>query len=345
VSVARHGCRNRRLVLALVVQAGLLATLSSARAAASTPDTNSTFALTAKVAAGLVDINAQLGYQDYRWLATGIVLSADGLAITTNGAIRGSTAIRVTDIANGHSYAATVTGYDISDDIAVLQFHGAAGLVTAPLASSVPTEYGLPVKPIGNGLPATKWSATTGYVQGFDQSVTLNDPLSGLSQSVHGLIETNAPIKDDYQGAALATAAGKVIGMVVGGSSSITFAVPIGTVMAIARKIEAEQFTDGVHRGLTAFLGVLEERVPSATEGTHTGVFVLGVVPGSPAAGAGLARGDMITAVGGQDVRSSTGLTDVLLAKAPGEKVRIAWVSPSGISHSAVVTLAAGPPD
>ncbi len=162
MSVARHGCRNRRLVLALVVQAGLLATLSSARAAASTPDTNSTFALTAKVAAGLVDINAQLGYQDYRWLATGIVLSADGLAITTNGAIRGSTAIRVTDIANGHSYAATVTGYDISDDIAVLQFHGAAGLVTAPLASSVPTEYGLPVKPIGNGLPATKWSATTG---------------------------------------------------------------------------------------------------------------------------------------------------------------------------------------
>jgi S1-C subfamily serine protease len=46
-----------------------------------------------------------------------------GFPISTNAAIRASTAIRVTDIANGHSYAATVTGYDISDDIAVLQLH------------------------------------------------------------------------------------------------------------------------------------------------------------------------------------------------------------------------------
>jgi S1-C subfamily serine protease len=345
VSVARHGCGKRWLVLALLVQAGLFAALPSAQAAASVPVSTISTALTAKVAAGLVDINATLGNLGSRVLATGIVLSAGGVAITTNGAIRGSTAIRVTDIANGHSYAATVTGYDISDDIAVLQVHSAAGLVTAPLASSVPTEYGLPVVPIGDGLPATKWNSTIGYVQGYDQSVTLYDPISGINQSVHGLIEANAPTKDDYQGAALAAARGKVIGVVVGGSATITFAVPITSAMSIARKIEAAQFTDGVHAGPTAFLGVLDENVPSTNEGGHTDVFVLGVIPGSPAARAGLTSGDVITDVDGKRIRSTTDLSDILLPKPPGEKVRIAWVDPSGNSHNAIVTLAPGPPD
>jgi hypothetical protein len=80
VSVALEGCHKRQLVLALVVQAGLFGTLPSARAAASTPVATSTYALTDKVAAGLVDINAKLGYQGSGALATGIVLSADGVS-------------------------------------------------------------------------------------------------------------------------------------------------------------------------------------------------------------------------------------------------------------------------
>jgi S1-C subfamily serine protease len=344
MSVARVGCRKRQLVLTLVVQAALFATLQSAQAATSVPVSTISPALTAKVAAGLVDIDATLGNLGSRVLATGIVLSADGVAITTNSAIRGSTAIRVTDIANGQSYAATVTGYDISDDIAVLQVHSAASLVSAPLATSVPKEYGLPVVPIGNGLPATKWNSTIGYVQGFDQSVTLYDPISDINQSVHGLIAANAPTKDDYQGAALAAGTGKVIGVVVGGSATIIFAVPITSAMAIARKIEAAQFTDGVHAGATAFLGVLDENVPSTNDGGHTDVFVVGVIPGSPAARAGLTSGDVITDVDGQRIRSTTDLSDILLPKLPGETVRIVWVNPSGTSQTAVVTLAAGPP-
>jgi S1-C subfamily serine protease len=74
-----------------------------------------------------------------------------------------------------------------------------------------------------------------------------------------------------------------------------------------------------------------------------SGVAISGVVPGSAAARAGLAGGDQITSVAGHTVTSSSDIQSVLGNYHPGDKISISWTDQSGQSHTATVTLSAGP--
>src|SRR6184192_751266 len=82
---------------------------------------------------GIVNIRTTLGYQQGAAAGTGIVLTSDGEVLTNNHVIRGSTSVRVVIPQTGRSYQATVTGYDVADDIAVLQLRGASNLRTVTL--------------------------------------------------------------------------------------------------------------------------------------------------------------------------------------------------------------------
>jgi len=73
------------------------------------------------------------------------------------------------------------------------------------------------------------------------------------------------------------------------------------------------------------------------------GVAISGVVPGTAAAGAGMAAGDQITSVAGHTVTSATQIQSVLGNYRPGDKISISWTDQSGQSHTATVTLTAGP--
>jgi S1-C subfamily serine protease len=78
--------------------------------------------------------------------------------------------------------------------------------------------------------------------------------------------------------------------------------------------------------------------------GTATsGATVEGTLSGSPAATAGLAAGDVITSVAGQTVTSPTQISSILSSDHPGDKVNVTWTDTSGASHTASITLAAGP--
>ena len=85
---------------------------------------------------GVVDVKASLGYQHAGTLGTGIVLGRPGEVITNNHVIRGATGIEVIDVATGKSYTATVAGYDLSADVAVLRVAHPAGLVQARIGDS-----------------------------------------------------------------------------------------------------------------------------------------------------------------------------------------------------------------
>jgi S1-C subfamily serine protease len=74
-----------------------------------------------------------------------------------------------------------------------------------------------------------------------------------------------------------------------------------------------------------------------------TGVTIAGTVSGSPAANAGLAEGDTITAIGGQSVNSAEDVAHSLVKYHPGNSVSVTWVDQSGQSHTTNVTLASGP--
>ncbi len=309
---------------------------------------------TSKVMAGIADVNVTLGYENATAAATGMVLTSTGEVLTNNHVIRGATAIKVRDVGNGKNYTATVVGYDVADDVAVLQLKGATGLKTVPIGNSSSVKVGAKVTGIGNagGTGGTPSSAS-GKVTALNQSITAFDEAAGTSEKLTGLIETNAPIGPGYSGGPLVNASGNVIGMDTAASSSfqfqsganVGFAIPINTAVSIARRIEAGDFTGNLHRGATAFLGVEVRNSRYYQNGSIlVGVVVVGVTPGSPAERAGLGYGDVITSLNAKSITSSTQLVNKLLAMSPGTKVTLNWVDQYGTAHRTVVKLASGPP-
>ena len=336
-------------------------------------------AVAAKVNPGLVDVNVTLGYQGGEAAGTGMVLTSSGTVLTNNHVIDGATSIRATDIGNGKTYTATVVGYDMTGDIAVLQLQGASNLATVSIGDSSAVKVGDPVVAIGNagGAGGTP-SAVTGTVTALNQSITASSEATGAAEQLSGLIATNAPIEAGDSGGPLVTANGKVVGMVTAATSRFFFgqqggqgggqgyAIPSNTARTVAAQITGGQASDQVHIGTTAFLGV---RVASAGAGAGfrfgegfprgfgppsgsspttpttptTGAVVVGVEPGTPAAAAGLVAGDVIVSVNGQDVVTPTTLTTLLQAHHPGDAVQLGWQDASGQPHTATVTLTTGP--
>jgi len=305
--------------------------------------------IAAKVAPALVDIDTDLSYQDDEAAGTGIVVTPSGEVLTNNHVIAEATQISVTDVGNGHKYAARVIGYDRTHDIAVLQIEGAANLTTASLGDSSTVSVGNQIVGIGNaGGTGGQPTSVGGIVSALDQSITATDESDGSSEQLAGLIQVNADIKPGDSGGSLVNTKGQVVGIDTAASAGFSFqtsggqgfAIPIDQALSIARQIEVGRSTGGIHIGATAFLGVLVD--PNSAIGS--GATLANAVPGEPAAEAGLTKGDTITSLAGQSVGSPAALTTLILRYHPGDKVQVNWVDASGQSHQATITLAPGPP-
>ena len=309
-----------------------------------------------RVDAGLADINVTFGYQGARGAATGMVLTSTGEVLTNNHVIDGATAISVTDVGNGKTYSASVVGYDRSRDLAVLQLNGAGGLKTAPLGDSSSVRVGADVTAFGNagGAGGTP-SEVKGGVTALHQSITASDAGGGNPEHLSGLIQTDANIQPGDSGGPLVNRSGQGIGMDAAAAANYSvestagqgFAIPINDALAISRQIEAGAGSSTVHVGPTGFLGI-DVAMPTAfgggrSGGSQAGAFLGGVLPGSPAAHAGLAQGDVITSLGGHVVGSGTVIADLLIPHHPGDTVQVQWIDQSGQTHSASVRLAGGP--
>jgi S1-C subfamily serine protease len=133
----------------------------------------------------------------------------------------------------------------------------------------------------------------------------------------------------------------------IGTGSSQAYAIPISTVLSIARSIEAGRASSTIHIGATGFLGIQVQDSNAAggtSQGSGTGAVVDGTLQGSPGAGAGLVQGDLITGVDNTPVNNSTDLSRALESHHPGDVIHLAWTDQSGASHTSSVTLAVGPP-
>jgi S1-C subfamily serine protease len=225
--------------------------------------------IASRVDPALVDVVSTDGDQQAMSAGTGIVLSANGVVLTNNHVIDGATSIKVTDVGNGKTYTASVVGYDASHDVAVLQLQGASGLTVASLGDSSGVQTGDNVVALGNaGGKGGTPSVAAGQVTALNQSITASDDLSGASEQLSGLIETNANIQPGDSGGSLVNAYGQVIGMDTAASSGSqgqsqsgqtaeqAFAVPINEAVSISQQIEAGNASGDIHLGATAFLGV-----------------------------------------------------------------------------------------
>src|SRR5205814_9411093 len=136
-------------------------------------------------------------------------------------------------------------GYDTTDDVAVLQAGGASNLKTIPLADAASLNTGDAIKALGNAGGTGSLHAAAGTVTGIGRGITVSDDQGG-SESLSGMIETNAPIQPGDSGGPLMNASGQVVGMdtaasVANGSAqevaTAGYAIPIAKAMSIASPI------------------------------------------------------------------------------------------------------------
>jgi S1-C subfamily serine protease len=295
---------------------------------------------TADQLVGVVDITTVLGYENGEAAGTGMVLTSDGEVLTNNHVVEGATSITVTVLSTGESFDATVVGTDPTDDVAVLQLAGAAGLDTVQTDQDTVTA-GDAITAVGNAGGAAGTSAAAGTVTALDQSITATDDSGQDAEQLTGLIEIAADVEAGDSGGPLYDADGEVTGMDTAASSSggQAYAIPIATALSVVERIEDGVDDGTVHQGYPAFLGV------SVQDGASGGATVAGVVPGGPAEEAGLAAGDTITAVGGTTVTSAEDVSTALTDLDPGDRVTVTWTDTAGAAQSATATLATGPAD
>jgi S1-C subfamily serine protease len=300
---------------------------------------------------GLVDINVTLSYEQESAAGTGQVLTSNGEVLTNNHVIDGATSISATDIGNGQTYTASVVGYDKTGDIAVIQLHGASGLSTVSIGDSSKVTVGEPIVAIGNaGGKGGTPSVANGTVTTLNQSITASDDDGSNSEQLTGLIEVDANVQPGDSGGPLVDSAGQVVGIDTAASEDQLsaaggdgYAIPINTAIAIAKEIEAGKSSSTVHVGATAFLGVVVQPADGSGLGGLSGAAIIEVAPGSPAAQAGLAVGDVITSADGQTVSDPQTLSTVISSQSPGDSISVTWVDVDGNQQTATVSLASGP--
>jgi S1-C subfamily serine protease len=290
---------------------------------------------------GVVIINTDLALQDARAAGTGIVLTKTGQVLTNNHVIAGATTIRVTVPATHKTYIADVVGYDISDDVALLQLENAANVPTATLGNSANVKVGQAATAVGNANGIGRLTVTQGKILGVNRTITVQQD-DGTTAKLGHLVSTSARVVPGNSGGPLLNAAGRVIGMTAAGSVSSTlrsagYAIAINHARTITKQIAALQPSTLVHIGETAFMGV-------AVRDTAGGAEIGGIVPGSAAETAGLIVGDVIESIDGTPIADSVDVRKILFGHHPGDLVSVGYTDATGNSFTVTVTLGTGPP-
>jgi S1-C subfamily serine protease len=330
-----------------------------------TPDTGSsaTSVIASKVSPALVNIytTIETSAGSGQAAGTGMVISSSGEVLTNNHVIADASTVRVELVATGQTHTAEVLGYDVKDDVALLQIDNVSNLQSVSFADASKVAIGDSVVAIGNaGGRGGDPTVTSGSVTALDQKVTAGDQGTGKTETLVGMIEISAPIEPGDSGGPLVNSDGQVIGMntaaatngrFAGQSSSTAFAIPINRAIRLAQQIRSGQESANVHIGERGLLGVRVQDLTSQAAAalgcqvaTNTGALVAGAESGSPADDAGMTTCDVIVSVDGKNIATTSDLNEAMFPFHPDERVTVRWIDQSGTSRQADVKLIPGPP-
>lgn len=261
-------------------------------------------------------------------LAEGVVVSADGLVLTTARAVSGATRLRIGS-ADGRSFDATIAGSDVPDGLVLLRAFGAAGLSPLRLASQ-PSRIGdvaiLVSRPALGPL-----TTRSGAVAAVGLTAAAG---TGFVSDLISVDATQAP---DGEGAPLVDGSGALIGVVTVPPQSVGVVAASGRDAAALIAASPGQASRPTGFGVTA---VVLSVATAAAAGLPAGALVRAVSPLGPSAGL-LHVGDIITAVNGGTVRTPA-FVPAAFGLRPGDVVQLTVVDAAGTTRTVTLTLASG---
>ena len=255
------------------------------------------------------------GESDNTNLGSGVIISQDGYIVTNSHVISKADNIIVM-LNDGRKATAKVIGSDVESDVAVIKVD-LTGL--KPLGfREQSTQVGDVVLAIGNPF---------GVGQTVTQGIISATGRTGLGiNTVEDFIQTDAAINPGNSGGALVDAYGQLVGINTaifsrsGGSMGIGFAIPTEIVKLVMNGI----IKDGkVRRGWLGIELQSSMKDPTKLSDDTQGVEVMNVIPGGPAAKAGLQKGDIITAMDNKPVNDANTLIQMVARKAPNSVVNL----------------------
>ncbi|MFZ4565320.1 MAG: trypsin-like peptidase domain-containing protein [Prochlorococcaceae cyanobacterium] len=255
---------------------------------------------------------------------SGVIIDRDGLVLTNAHVVDQADRVQVT-LADGRQLDGTVAGVDPVTDLAVVRLPATQGLQAAPLGDS-------------EDLLPGDWAIALGNPYGLDSTVTLgivsslhrNISTLGFTDKRLELIQTDAAINPGNSGGPLINAAGEVIGLNTlvraGPGAGLGFAIPINLARGVARQLASGATVVHPYLGLqlvplTARRAREHNQDPNALLPLpeRDGALVQQVLDHSPAASAGLRRGDLVVAAGDRSVHTPADLLSIVEASRIGE--------------------------
>ncbi|MBW4061822.1 trypsin-like peptidase domain-containing protein [Candidatus Saccharibacteria bacterium] len=288
------------------------------------------------------------GQQTAQGAGTGMILTSDGLILTNNHVIDGSTSVTVFT-SDGKQYTGAVEASSPSSDYAFVRIK-ATGLKPVTLGDSSSVQIGQSVIAIGNALGQYQNTVTSGIISGKGRPVTASDSNGSSSESLVDLLQTDAAINEGNSGGPLVNLAGQVIGMntaISADGQNVGFAIPINEVKSAIESVKSKGVIQRPYLGVR-YIPVTSDFATANNLSVQNGAYVSGdasspaVVPGSPAEAAGLKNGDVITKVDGKTIDENHSLTSILADDKIGQTVKLT-VLRDGKTITLSATLASAP--
>lgn len=251
-------------------------------------------------------------------LGSGFIISADGFIVTNHHVVARAEKVLVT-LTDRREFTARVVGSDARSDLALLKIDSDTPLPAVRFGQS-------------DALQVGEWVLAIGSPFGFENTATVGI-VSALNRSLPDenyvpFIQTDVAINPGNSGGPLFNTQGEVVGVnsqiysQTGGFMGLSFAIPSD----VAQEVIAQLRSQG--RVVRGWLGVLIEEV-NFEEARKIGLDrprgakVAQVLPGSPAASAGLKNGDIILAFNGRPIESSSRLPPMVGFLRPGQKITL----------------------
>ena len=261
---------------------------------------------------------------------SGFIVSADGLVLTNKHVVSDNKAEYTVFTNDGQKYSAKVSALDPVQDLAVIKIESNQTFQPVKLGDSSQIQIGQTAIAIGNALGQFTNTVSVGVVSGLQRTISASDQTGSFSETLEGIIQTDAAINSGNSGGPLLNLKGEVIGIntaMAQGAQNIGFAIPINTAKkAIDQVIKTNKI-------VYPFLGVRYVLVSEQVKEKYNlpldyGALVLKGSNGEPAVTsdsaaekAGIKEKDVILELNGEKITADNKLSAIIMKYNTGDKV------------------------